>query len=308
MIKFGWKGFGLALIIYMIFAGAFNAGVGAVFAVATIVILIVIQQKENREDQKKNIIEDYTVRDTTLSGQQVDLLYRRYASVIDGYHITPIRMFTDVFSTKRDQVFSDLNVLINNGRFQRARIEYDDDTFVVDEYTKQRGFNENYGRSAFSDEKKQQKKTFLYRKERESVVSAIEETVPFVRDEKMRNILSGIESKTNEILTRLSEDQNLVTGDVRRFLTFYLPKTIECVEHYRHLLEKNYLTDLEKGAITDLESALETIDKAFRKICDSLTNSDAVDISAEARAVQQMLENDGLTDDCLHTSKESDNK
>lgn len=323
MIKFGWKGIVLALIVYAVFSTAFNNKVGSLLGLATVIILIVIRQKEKTEniDRRENVpkrqkVEDYTTGGGSLTSGQVDLLYRKYASVIDEYHITPLPMFMDVLGKSRMQVMSDLNILINNGRFQRARIEYDDNTFVVDEYTKVRPateaeknfwqedrhqtYTENRGRTEKTEE------NLRFEQERKLIVGAIEAAVPYARDEKMRNVLSGIERSANDIFAKLREDPELNTGDTRRLLTFYLPKAVECIDSYRSLLQKSDLTDLEEEAKSDLESALIAMDQSFRKIRNSLSNNDAIDISAEAKAIQQMLKNDGLTDELLHMSPEKE--
>lgn len=323
MIKFGWKGIVLALIVDAVFSAAFNNKVGSLLGLATVIILIAIRQKEKAEDtgRKKNIpkrqrVEDYTTGGGSLTSGQVDLLYRKYASVIDEYHITPLPMFMNVLGKSRMQVMSDLNILINNGRFQRARIEYDDNTFVVDEYTKVRPATEagknfwqedrhqNYSENSRRAEKTEENLSF--EQERKSIVGAIEAAVPYARDEKMRNVLSGIERSANDIFAKLREDPELNTGDTRRLLTFYLPKAVECIDSYRSLLQKSDLTDLEEEAKSDLESALIAMDQSFRKIRNSLSNNDAIDISAEAKAIQQMLKNDGLTDELLHMSPEKE--
>lgn len=267
------------------------------FVIVVIILVVHQRQKENTqrlEQHRPDYIEDYTRKSGSYSDEQMDLLYRRYASIIDEYHITPLSMFEEILNQNPDRVISDLNLLIQNGRFQKAHIEYDDGTFVVDEYTKTRSGQKKAWDDAPEREKTPEERASNAAKK---VIDAVEKTSPYVRDETMRDILSGIESSTNDIVKKIHEDPGLITGDLRRFLNFYLPKTVECVENYRELLQKNDLTDMEISAKNDLESALTAIRKAFRKILKSIANNDAIDVSAEAKAIQQMLENDGLADD-----------
>lgn len=321
MIKFGWKGIVLALIVDAVFSAVFNNKVGSLLGLATVIILIVIRQNEKKKNNgrrenipKRQRVEDYTTGGGSLTSGQVDLLYRKYASVIDEYHITPLPMFMDVLGKSRMQVMSDLNILINNGRFQRARIEYDDNTFVVDEYTKVRPAAgkrtrqiDEYQRDTENGRKAEKTEENLrFEQERKSIVGAVEAVIPYVRDEKMRNVLSGIERSANDIFAKLREDPKLDTGDTRRLLTFYLPKAVECIDYYSGLLQKSDLTDLEEEAKSDLEAALTAMDQSFRKIRNSLSNNDAIDISAEAKAIQQMLKNDGLTDELLRMTPEKE--
>lgn len=235
-------------------------------------------------------VQDFTNRSGAMPSSGVDLLYRKYAPIIDGYRTTPLRLFTDKLNEDHEKVLSDLNILVSNGRFQKARIDYDKDMLIIEGYMKNR---QEVRENVPSDNNR-------------DLINAIQKIKPVIKDQAMSDTVSGIERSADDILKKIKEDPSVVTGDLRRVLDFYFPKTIECINNYEKLLKKNKLTSVEESAQKDLETVLKSIDKSFNKIETSLVNHDAADVSAEAKALQMMLENDGLTEDMLQFSKEEE--
>lgn len=235
-------------------------------------------------------VQDFTNRSGSMPSSGVDLLYRKYAPIIDGYRVTPVSLFADKLNEDHEKVLSDLNILVSNGRFQKARIDYDNDTLIIEGYMKNR---QEVRESTPSDHNRE-------------LINVIEKIKPVIKDQTMSDTVSGIERSADDILKKIKEDPSVVTGDLRRVLDFYFPKTIECLSNYEKLLKKDKLTSMEESAKKDLESVLKSIDKSFGKIETSLVNHDAADISAEAKALQMMLENDGLTEDMLQFTKDEE--
>lgn len=257
---------------------------------AVLVVFAVKGRSKSSPARDSGPVQDYTNRSGTMPSSEVDLLYRKYAPIIDGYRITPVKLFTDKLNEEHEKVLSDLNILVSNGRFQKARIDYDKDTLIIEGYLKNR---QDVRENAPSDSNRE-------------LIRAIQEIKSVIKDQAMTDTVSGIEQSADDILKKIKEDPSVVTGDLRRVLDFYFPKTIECINNYKKLLKKNKLTSMEKSAKKDLESVLKSIDKSFGKIETSLVNHDAADISAEAKALQMMLENDGLTEDMLQFAKDEE--
>lgn len=296
MIKFGWKGIFLVFLVYALMEEAFDEEVGAISAVITLAVLVAIPIMEKRraaEGKPGN----YAERRRQGKMDQVDRLYREYASVIDEYHKTPLPMFSQVLGKEKSRVVSDLNILISCGRFQRAHIEFDEDAFVVDEYLKERNpENKNPGEESGRRNAAETSGDDVLENQRSQTVEIIEEAAQHVQDEEMRAVLNEIEESTAEILDRMKNTPEKTGEDVRKFQKFYLPKAMECIRNYDILIQRTHLSEQELSARYDLESAIKTICHSFRKLRDSFSANEAVDMAAEAKAVQSMLENDGLAD------------
>lgn len=275
----------LILILYGIGEEAFNSkAVGAIFALAAACFVIfTTRNRIQRQNPPAKTAASYHTVNTNKDEEKIDRLYRMYSSVIDQYHSTPLPMFTAHLGMDRKEVLRDLNTLISRGRFQRAHIEYDENAFVVDEYTKKRGTQEE--RDSLSSDLAQKKSDLV-----KLAASAAEAA----QTEEIRKTIEGIGASASAILDKTAETPELAETDTRRFLHFYLPKTMECLMNYQHLLQITNPDDQELSAKQETESALKTIAESFERLLKSLSSEDIFEMSAQAQALKQMLDNDAF--------------
>ena len=278
----------LICIFYGIGSEAFNKKIGVVFAAAAaLFIIFTASGRQLREGQKPPAKDasgsHYRVIHGDKEDNRIDQLYRMYSSVIDQYHSTPLPLFSQILGKTRKEVLVDLNALINSGRFQRAHIEYDENAFIVDDYTNLRS-SENE-QSAFTAQMSEKKK---------AAAALTAETAALAQTEDMRKVVESIGHSTSEILTKTAETPELAESDARKFLKFYLPKTMQCLQNYQLLLKISNPSEEQQSAKSETESALRTIADSFERLLQSLTNEDVFEMSAQAQALKQMMENEGL--------------
>lgn len=238
------------------------------------------------EPKKKGKVIDYTAKD----GPETDNLYRQYASIIDGYYETSLSMMMNALHKDRQSVINDLNVLISRGRFQKAHIEYDENCLVVDEYAAHIRDKDKKTAADYSYD--------YYADIRAKINSGADEVLKTLGDDHvMITAVSEMKASVNDILDQMNDDQTLDHGDLHKFITFYLPKAVECLNNYTVLLRKASLTGMEVSAKNNLESVILNLNRWFKKLRDSLSDVDAANMAAAAQALDQMLKNDGLAGD-----------
>ena len=85
------------------------------------------------------------------------------------------------------------------------------------------------------------------------------------------------------------------SGQVRKFMNYYLPTTVKLMDHYRTMNGAGSGENVAKSKESILGS-LGMIASAFEKQLDRLYADDQLDIHAEIRALQTMMSADGLTE------------
>ena len=277
----------LILILYGIGEEAFHSkAIGALFALAA-ACFVIFTTGNRRQGQKPPAKAapglKYQKVTNSKNEEKIDQLYRMYSSIIDQYHSTPLPLFSQHLGKDRKEVLADLNTLISHGRFQKAHIEYDENAFVVDEYLKERGSQEE--RDSFASELAQKKSDLV-----KLAASAAEAA----QTEEIREAVEKIGSTASAILDKTIESPELAETDTRRFLHFYLPKTMQCLMNYQQLLKINNPDEQELSAKQETESALKTIAESFERLLKSLSSEDIFEMSAQAQALKQMLDNDAF--------------
>lgn len=84
-------------------------------------------------------------------------------------------------------------------------------------------------------------------------------------------------------------------GEIRTFMNYYLPTTIKLLSGYDKLVRQGQAGENVESTKTKIENVMETIVSAYRKRLDSLFASDAIDISADIKVLETMMEKDGLS-------------
>jgi len=124
--------------------------------------------------------------------------------------------------------------------------------------------------------------------------------------EQMRKLNEAIENpvisgQINE-LERLSgrifdavKQEPKKLGEIRSFMNYYLPTTIRLLSGYDKLVRQGQAGENVEATKAKIENVMETIVTAYRKLLDSLFAADAIDITADIKVLETMMEKDGLT-------------
>ena len=133
----------------------------------------------------------------------------------------------------------------------------------------------------------------LLRRGREAV-RRIQELNDAIPDYRMSAKLKQIEILTSSILSQVEKKPDKRKA-VRQFMDYYLPTTLKLLEQYVSLQEvglpgENITTGMER-----IEAMLDKVIVAFQKQLDGLFARDVVDITADIQVMEQMMAQNGLT-------------
>ena len=133
----------------------------------------------------------------------------------------------------------------------------------------------------------------LLRRGREAV-RRIQELNDAIPDYRMSAKLKQIEILTSSILSQVEKKPDKRKA-VRQFMDYYLPTTIKLLEQYVSLQEVGLPGENITTGMARIEAMLDKVIVAFQKQLDGLFARDVVDITADIQVMEQMMAQNGLT-------------
>ena len=122
----------------------------------------------------------------------------------------------------------------------------------------------------------------------EGSAKSVSSSSPSAAD-KIRQICGSIEN-IREALISSPDDVN----SVRRFINYYLPTTVNLTERYEKTLKVMSEGENAKKTLAAIESAFDQIKTSFDKQHDALFADDVIDVSADIKVLETMLERDNI--------------
>lgn len=108
--------------------------------------------------------------------------------------------------------------------------------------------------------------------------------------------IERIEELTAKIF-RLLEERPEKAGQLRSFMNYYLPQTLKILESYSKLEAQGIEGENIAEAKQKIESMMDKVVDGYETQLDKLFADDVLDISADLKVMESMLEKDGLTAD-----------
>lgn len=108
--------------------------------------------------------------------------------------------------------------------------------------------------------------------------------------------IARIEELTAKIF-KLLEERPEKAGELRGFMSYYLPQTLKILESYSKLEAQGIEGENIAGAKQKIESMMDKLVDGYETQLDKLFADDVLDISADLKVMESMLEQDGLTAD-----------
>ena len=133
-------------------------------------------------------------------------------------------------------------------------------------------------------------------REGQTAVRRIQELNDAIPDYRMSAKLKQIEILTASILDQVAKKPDKLP-EVRQFMNYYLPTTIKLLEQYGNLQDVGLQGENIQTGMERIEGMLDKVIVAFQKQLDGLFARDLVDITADIRVMEQMLAQNGLTND-----------
>ena len=116
-----------------------------------------------------------------------------------------------------------------------------------------------------------------------------------IPDERISAQIDLIERLTAQIFDCVRKNPKKLS-QIRQFLNYYLPTTIKLMEQYVTLQNQSLKTENITEGMQKIEDLLDKVIIAFQRQLDALFEADVVDITADIRVMEQMLQSSGLTE------------
>ena len=115
-----------------------------------------------------------------------------------------------------------------------------------------------------------------------------------IPDYKISAQLKQIELLTEKIFDYVREHPEQL-GEIRQFLNYYLPTTLNLLEKYVKLQNQQMrMGNIDEG-MRQIEDLLDKVAVAFQRQLDSLFESSVVDITADIQVMENMMAAEGLS-------------
>lgn len=111
--------------------------------------------------------------------------------------------------------------------------------------------------------------------------------------ETMSDKLYTLEATVLSIFKKLKEEPE-IAGDLRKFMSYYLPTTEKLLQSYVDLRKENLSVENIKNSQKEIEEATDVINDAFVKLLNQLFESAAWDISSDISVMKTMMKQDSL--------------
>lgn len=132
-------------------------------------------------------------------------------------------------------------------------------------------------------------KVILARKQ----ITYLKDMVGKIDDETVSKDLDEITKTANKIISRIEENE-LKNKSATRFMEYYLPVCVKIVGRYDEIENQSLTSRDSKEFMSNTAKILKATNKAFKRILNSLYQSDIVDADAEMKVFNTMLKADGF--------------
>lgn len=124
-------------------------------------------------------------------------------------------------------------------------------------------------------------------------IKYLNEMVGKIDDETVSKDLEEISKTSDKIINRIEENE-LQNKTARKFMDYYLPVCVKIVGRYDEIENQSLTSKDSKEFMQNTSKLLKATNKAFKKILNSLYQSDIVDADAEMKVLNTMLTADGF--------------
>lgn len=117
-------------------------------------------------------------------------------------------------------------------------------------------------------------------------------------DEDVKVDLEEITKTTTKILDTIVKN-NLNNRTTNKFIDYYLPVCVKIVDRYDEIENQSLTSSDSKRFMSDSKKIIKDTNKAFKKILDSLYQSDILNADAEMKVYNSILKSDGYEDEIM---------
>lgn len=126
-----------------------------------------------------------------------------------------------------------------------------------------------------------------------------------IDDKVVSKDLEGITDSASKIITRI-EANELKNKTSKKFMEYYLPVCVKIVGRYDEIENQSLTSRDSKEFMQNTGKILKATNKAFKKILNSLYQSDIIDADAEMKVFNTMLTADGFDEKLIEEVDEDE--
>ena len=121
----------------------------------------------------------------------------------------------------------------------------------------------------------------------------LKDMVNKIDDESVSKDLDEITKTSNKIINRIEENE-LQNKSANKFMDYYLPVCVKIVSRYDEIENQSLTSKDSKEFMNNTGNILKATNKAFKRILNSLYQSELIDADAEMKVYNTMLTADGF--------------
>jgi 5-bromo-4-chloroindolyl phosphate hydrolysis protein len=229
--------------------------------------------------------------------------FERYRDAMDGDDFCTVAKIADIVGETQERTKKDLRRMITSGACPQGHLDRGETCFMVDDKTFQNYLEAEkaYLLRQKAQQAEQQKpidskeaELHAVRNEGNAYLQQIREANDALPGEVISMKLDCLETVAARIFECVSQNPEKLP-DIRRLMRYYMPTTLKLVKAYQEFEAQPVQGENIAKAKAEIETALDTINKAFANLLDSLYADDALDISTDISTLEMMLKQEGLT-------------
>ena len=126
----------------------------------------------------------------------------------------------------------------------------------------------------------------------------LKEMIGEIESDDTKNNLEEIYASSNKIINCIEKNE-LKNKTVNKYLDYYLPVCVKIVDRYDEIENQSLTSSDSKKFMMDGNKIIKDTNRAFKKILDSLYQSDIVNTEAEMKVFNSILKADGFDESIL---------
>lgn len=238
--------------------------------------------------------------------------FRQYVRILHGRTYAMLDEFAATLGKSRNYVRKDVQKMISLRMFPYGRLDAEGTCLILNNETWQQYMAlksqaqqrelEQREQVLQEREQKQLEETDPFQhevqqalKEGERYLGQIREANEAIPGKEISTKLDNLEMIIRKIFEQLKNHPEKIP-EMKKFMEYYLPTTLKLVNAYREFDGQTLAGENINTGKQEIEKTLDTINKAFLNLFDSLFADTAMDISTDISVLQTMLAQEGLTE------------
>ena len=128
----------------------------------------------------------------------------------------------------------------------------------------------------------------------EAYIRKIHASNDAIPGEEISAKIARMEQIVEQIFQRAEEHPEIIP-DLKKMMDYYLPMTVKLLDAYEDMDKQPIQGETIRASKKEIEDTLDTLNKAFAKLLDSVFQDTAWDVSSDISVLQTMLAQEGLT-------------